>query len=181
MECVNSSHTSKSGKTGTHSNTNPWYSGLFVPFGLILITFFVSLALYFSSGSGFTGYLFYYPTDTGEKIDAERRSIPARETVNAQIDDFLRELFLGPVSLPLAPTVPRNTKPLNVSVTGETVYIDLSKEIINADSILAFDAAIENIRINLFSNFPELRTIVFTIEGNEIGAPIYGYKDTGQL
>ncbi len=148
------------------------FSGPLIPLSLIALFYFTSILLYFILPPYTRGYVFRYPVNTGESNGFERRDVPSRVNLEEQIDIYLNELFTGPVTLALSPTVPRGTKLNHVAMIGKSIYIDLDLRMLSAISQLSFpfDTALENIRFNLLFNFPRLKDVVFTIEGQQVNA-----------
>ncbi len=146
------------------------FSGPLIPLSLIALFYFTSILLYFILPPDTRGYVFRYPVNTGESNGSERRDVPSRVNLEEQIEVYLKELFTGPITLALSPTVPRGTKLNHVAVIERITYIDLGIRMLSAASELSFsfDAALENIRFNLLFNFPGLKDVVFTIEGQQV-------------
>jgi hypothetical protein len=121
------------------------------------------------------GRIFYFPDNAGVRIGTERRGIPERRHTDEQVSVFLDELLLGPVSLELTHPAPRGTQIRHVAVVGKTAYVDMDSVILKTDTALpiTFDQALENIRYNILFNFPRIEEVVFTIEGQQVHAPLY--------
>ena len=117
------------------------------------------------------GRIFCYPLNSGDAFGSERRGIPARGSIEGQIEIYLQELFTGPVALAFAPTVPRGTRLRHVAVIDQVAYLDLNIRALDEDIELpiSFDEALDNTQDNLLLNFPRLDGVVFTIEGQQVG------------
>lgn len=150
-------------------------TGPFMPLSLLIVSFLISLIAFAVFHPEVDGRVFYFPDNSGLRIGTERRGIPQRRNLDEQISIYLDEFFLGPVSLELTHSAPRGTEVRHVAVVGKTAYIDLDLVMLKTDSELpiSFDQALENIRFNIFFNFPRIEEIVFTIEGQQVHAPPY--------
>lgn len=146
-----------------------------MPLSLLVLSFLISTLVFLLTHPEVDGRVFYFPDNAGLEIGSERRGIPQRRNLDEQISMFLDEFFLGPVSLELTHSAARGTEVRHVAVVGKTAYIDLDLMILKTDSELPinFDQALENIRFNIFFNFPRIEDIVFTIEGQQVHAPPY--------
>lgn len=146
-----------------------------MPLSLLVVSFLISLLVYFLIHPEVDGRVFYFPDNAGLKIGTERRGIPQRRNLDEQVSIFLDEFFLGPVSLELTHSAPRGTEVRHVAIVGKTAYIDLDLMILKTDMELpiTFDQALDNIRNNILFNFPRIEETVFTIEGQQVHAPPY--------
>ncbi len=142
-----------------------------LPLALLITTFVISFALYVFLHPVMTGVVFYYPLNSGERIGAEKRGVPARRDRVEQMKIFVQELLIGPVDLALAPIVPHSTKLRHIAMLGRTVYLDFSIEVLDIDTRAAmpFDEALSTISMNLSKNFPRLKAVLYTIDGIPVG------------
>ncbi len=156
--------------------TNRIAAGPLMPIGLLVLFFVLSLGLFFLFRPSVDGRVFFYPDNSGSRIEAERRSVPRQKDPAGRIHVFLEELFLGPVTLKYSPAAPFDTEVRHVAVIEKTVYVDLGKSMLKCDEQLAigFDEALENLQYNILRNFPRMEKVVFTIEGSEVHAPYFG-------
>ncbi len=150
-------------------------TGPLFPASLLIFTFLLTLLLFALFRPEKDGRIFFFPDNSGTFIAAERRGIPQRDKLPGQIRVFLDELLLGPESLGLSFAAPRGTVVNHVAVVEKTVYVDLSTEILDKDetSSMSFVAIMENLRHNMVFNFPKIEEVVFTIEGQQVGVPLY--------
>lgn len=146
-----------------------------MPVSILVLAFLISLVSFAVFHPEIDGRVFYYPDNSGVRIGSERRGIPQRRGLEAQIQVFLEELALGPIDLELTHTVPRGTDIIHVAVIGNVAYVDLDRRVLKTDIELpvTFDQAIENMRFNILFNFPRVEEIMFTIEGQQVNAPLY--------
>ncbi len=151
-------------------------TGPLMPLSLLAFFFAVSLGLYFLLRPAVDGRVFFYPDNSGSYLRAERRPVPQKPSLAEELEVFLGELFLGPVTFGFSPVVPGGTAIRHVAVMGDTAYIDLGRGMLSTDNQLSvsFDEALENITYNIRRNFPGIRQIVFSIEGSQVHAPFFG-------
>lgn len=138
----------------------------------------MSIIAYMLFRPPYEGRIFYYPDNSGAKIGAERRGIPARDDIQGQLTVFLEELLLGPISLELAGALARETRINNVAVVEKKAYIDFGSQILDIEKELpvSYDEALDNVRHNIQFNFPGIEEVFFTIEGRQINKPLYVIK-----
>ena len=141
--------------------------GPLLPLALLTTSFVISIALYVFFRPVMTGAIFYFPLNSGERIGAEKRGIPARRDHVEQMATFVQELLLGPVDLALAPIVPLNTKLRHIAMLGKTGYLDFSIDVYDMDTrkAMTLDEALSTISMNLSKNFPRLKAVQYTIDG----------------
>ena len=83
------------------------------------------------------------------KSDPKGGGIPTRREIDAQIQVFIDELFLGPVTLELTGSAPQGYgSPACFRDRKKPAYIDLSLRMLDTDEELpfTFDEALENMR-----------------------------------
>jgi len=155
-------------------------SGPLLPSGILALSLLISIVTYAFIHPDTDGRIFFFPDNSGSRIGAERRGIPRRHDTAEAISVFLDELILGPETLALSYTLPRNTVVRHVAVIGKTAYIDLDRVLLDTDDKLpiSFDQVLENIRYNIIFNFPGIEELVFTIEGQQVHTPPYKGLDT---
>lgn len=128
----------------------------------------ISLVVNFTFRPNINGRIFFYPVNSGDGFNAEKRGIPSRKELDQKIGIFIQELFLGPISLDLSLAISPNTKLRHATVIGKVAYIDLDSKALGGDLSISLEEAFENIRHNLLFNFPRLTDVVFTIEGHQV-------------
>lgn len=148
---------------------------------ILLMSFLISLGSYVFDRPEKQGYVFFFPHNSGRNTGAERRGIPARPQTAEQIGVFLSELFLGPFSLGLDHVVPPGTKIRHVMLREQTVYVDLDSTVLQSGDAQLSGRMFENLSYNLRFNFPEVLKIIFTIEGQQVNAPVYIVPENGNL
>jgi len=151
-----------------------------LPTAILALALSVSIVTYIFVHPDTDGRIFFFPDNSGARIGSERRGIPHRHDTADAISVFLEELILGPETLALSYTLPRETIVRHVAIIGKTAYIDLDRAVLDTDEKLpiSFDQALENIRYNIIFNFPGIEELVFTIEGQQVHTPPYKGLDS---
>jgi len=152
-----------------------YLSGPLLPASVLVMALLLSFLFYVFLHPRMDGRVFFFPDNAGIQIGSERRGIPHRHDTAEGISVFLEELILGPETLDLSYTLPRNTVVRHVAVRGKTAWIDLNRRALDSDEKLTitFDQALENVRQNIFFNFSGIEELVFTIEGQQVHTPPY--------
>jgi len=150
-------------------------AGPLMPASVFVLSLIISLAAYAFLHPDKDGRIFFFPDNAGTRIGSERRGIPHRHDTAEGISVFLEELILGPETLALSYSLPRETVVRHVAVVGKTAIVDFNNELLNIDEKLpiSFDQALENLRYNVVFNFPGIEELVFTIEGQQVHSPPY--------
>jgi hypothetical protein len=132
----------------------------------------VSLTVYLASNP-WTRRIFFFPTAGGERIQGEVRWLPARGGLEAKIDLYLEEAILGPTRPLLDRIVARDTRLLSVVTHQQTVYADLSWNVIQgeAGSGLSLEQSLQLLANGVYFNFPRVRRLFLLIDGQLPGPP----------
>lgn len=139
---------------------------------LILATFVASLVLFISFKKG-TRRTFVFPSvESGVRI-IETRIIP--DSYLDPVEYYINELLLGPQSERTRNIFADGTKVLSFIRKNKTIYIDLSKDMINPateNQSIPIREGITLLKENIRRNFPGITSIEVFVEGN----PVYeGY------
>ncbi|MCD6343118.1 MAG: GerMN domain-containing protein [Spirochaetaceae bacterium] len=150
-------------------------AGPLMPASILVLSLIITLIVHAFLHPEKDGRIFFFPDNAGTRIGSERRGIPHRHETAEGISVFLEELILGPETLSLSYTLPRETVVRHVAVVGKTAFVDLNREVLNIDEKLpiSFNQALENLRYNVVFNFPGIEELVFTIEGQQVHTPPY--------
>lgn len=133
---------------------------------LFLLLIVVSLSFYFLSRPWNTRVLFF-PENASGRLVGERRFLPPRRGVTANVELYVQELILGPADPLLARIVPREVTLQSVISRQSEVYVGLSKEIIDLspEAALSFDQAMQTIANGVLYNFPHIKRLYLLVEG----------------
>lgn len=133
---------------------------------LFLFLIVLSLSFYFLSKPWSTRVLFFPDSATGRLV-GERRFLPPRRGVTANVELYVQELILGPADPLLTRVVPIDVTLQSVLSRQGEVYVGLSKEIIDLspEAALSFDQAMQTIANGVLYNFPHVRRLYLLVEG----------------
>ena len=133
---------------------------------LFLFLIVLSLAFYFLSKPWSTRVLFFPESTTGRLV-GERRFLPPRRGVTANVELYVQELILGPADPLLDRVVPRDVTLQSVLSRQGEVYVGLSKEIIDLspEAAMSFDRAMQAIANGVLYNFPHVKRLYLLVEG----------------
>jgi len=133
---------------------------------LFLFLIVLSLAFYFLSKPWSTRVLFFPESTTGRLV-GERRFLPPRRGVTANVELYVQELILGPADPLLDRVVPRDVTLQSVLSRQGEVYVGLSKEIIDLSpaAAMSFDGAMQAIANGVLYNFPHVKRLYLLVEG----------------
>ena len=109
-----------------------------------------------------TNIVLYYPDKQSGVITKENRIIDARELIDNPYAYTLNLLIQGPKNENLINTIPDGTRVNSATLKKGTLYIDLSTEFLNSNGMDSINSI-----VNTMSEFNEINTIKFTIEGQK--------------
>lgn len=133
---------------------------------LFLFLIVLSLSFYFLKQPWSPRVLFFPETVTGRLV-GERRFLPPRRGLTANVELYVKELILGPADPLLSRVVPRDVTLQSVLSRQGEVYVSLSKEIVDLspDAALSFDQAMQAIARGVLYNFPRVKRLYLLVEG----------------
>lgn len=146
----------------------------FIPLTLILILL-ITVTFLFHMEKGRTQHILFFPLDSMNGNNAEIRNIYRSAESSRRLDLFIQEMILGPVELKMNPFIPAGTK-LKASIwKGNTLYLDFNKDfILNSQQIpFSYTEKIEYLNENIKFNFPQIKEIIVSIEGQIPGSTFY--------
>ncbi len=146
----------------------------FLPVSIIGITFLLAVILINLENARLKQVLLF-PLDNGNGVNAELRMIKKYKTKEVRIAHTVKEMLLGPAILELDRIVPLGTKLQSLILNDQTLFLDFSKDFFQMDSGLSFPFSdrIDLIKRNLKFNYPFLKEVVITINGQLPGSPYY--------
>ncbi|QEN07506.1 hypothetical protein EXM22_05695 [Oceanispirochaeta crateris] len=146
----------------------------FVPVALIFL-FLITVLILFNLEKGRNSHVLFFPLDGMNGKNAEIRNIYRSSDPKHRIDLFISELILGPVELELNSFMPEGTK-IKASIwSGNSLYLDFNKDfILDTPRIpLSYTEKIDYLQRNIKFNFPHIKEIVVTVEGQIPGSEFY--------
>ena len=122
-------------------------------------------------------YLFFPENITG-KLKGESRLVPRHRTLEADVQTLVAEELLGPVRVRDKRLVPVDTRIRSLIVRNEKVYIDFSTEMVTAaDQVQETTTrAIQILTHTIQFNFPQIKQVTVTINGELPGQPYFSIK-----
>ena len=125
----------------------------------------------------FVGTLFFASPD-GQGLVREGREVEIAEGVEEGVESVLDELIGGPLGS-LAPTLPTNARILGVRVKGEVAQIDFGRELLEGvpSGSSAELAAVYSIVDTVTTNFPQIKSVQFLVDGAAVESLNGGHLD----
>jgi hypothetical protein len=135
--------------------------------GVFLGACALSVLLFLLLGNGKVGRVLYFPDGLGTRLVAERRSVPRHPGLEESAREVADGVLLGPMSPDLARLFPRGVIVQSLVVHDGVLSVDLSAAaaLPDAEAPLAGTAAVEALVRSLRANFPRLREIAVTVDG----------------
>ena len=113
----------------------------------------------------------FFPMVTGWGADravwlsAETRRVPTHGSLEANVRQLLEEVELGPAEPEHERLLGGGTRVAAVIVRRGTAYVDLTREILDADAVLAAERQIQALATAVQFNFPRVRRTFVLIDG----------------
>jgi len=150
----------------------------FAPAALMAVLFLTVLVL-FNFENGRNQYVLFFPLDSMKGKNAEIRNIFRSSDASHKMDLFVHELLLGPEVLQMNPFIPSGTKLKASIIKDDTLYLDFNKDFINEipGMPISYAEKINYIQENVRFNFPQIKEIVVTVEGQIPGSGFYSQSE----
>ena len=130
----------------------------------IFLYFFVSLMIWIVKFPGIRRTFIFQASDS-EKFRLETRYEPVNPP-QGKYHYYINELLLGPISEHCKGIFQKGTKVLSCSKKNDTLYVNLSKEMLQANALdTEFKSQIELFKTNITRNFPNIRKVEIFIDG----------------
>lgn len=112
---------------------------------------------------------FFFPHDIYGTLNSEIRKLPLKETLEEDIELYIKEVLLGPATYISDHLLPEDTSLQTVILGEETVYIDFAEEIMFTDTMpIPFERSVGALIKSVKFNFPDIETVIITINGQQI-------------
>ncbi|MCG8451754.1 MAG: GerMN domain-containing protein [Spirochaetales bacterium] len=147
-----------------------------LPLALLVVAFLISSLSLLIFGPDVDGRIFYFPSNSGERVGTERRWVPSASSYEKSIVLFLEELVLGPEALEWAPLLPRESEVRSVFLLNDTVCVDFKSNVLKNENTgvpVDFNKALAILEKNILDNFRRVEEVIFTIEGQQVHAPYF--------
>ncbi len=130
-------------------------------------TLVVSLAFFFLLGNSRAARILYFPAASGSRILAELRLVPRHGSLEASVEETADSVLLGPTRPDANLLFPRGATVTAVMVSGRTLYIDLTDQVLQDDPDVPLKAgqALSVLTRSLKLNFPRFARVVYLIDG----------------
>jgi spore germination protein GerM len=111
----------------------------------------------------------FFASHDGDGLVREGREIDASADLAESVEAVLEELISGPVG-DYAPVLPYNTQIRKVQVQGDLALVDFGKELVAAmpAGSSAEMAAVYAVVDSIAANFPQIKKVQLTIEGEHV-------------
>lgn len=130
----------------------------------IFLYFFISLMVWIVKFPGIRRTFVFQSSDS-DKFRLENRYVPVNPP-QGKYQYYIDELLLGPISEHCNRIFNAGTKVISCSKKNSVLYVNLSKELLQADAFNAdFKKQIELFTMNVKKNFPAIKTVEIFIEG----------------
>jgi hypothetical protein len=139
---------------------------------LLALFFVISCATLVLKPPLMTRLYLEYPSLHKGHFSGEVRYVPASFSTEARAETVMREILVGSSSLTKTPLFPPNTRLRSLLYRKGVVYADITDDVLLQEpSLSSYQAVFSKAGSILRHNLPWVRTVVITIEGNEIGMP----------
>ena len=136
---------------------------------LPLILLALSLMIFFIFHNDSQEKIFYFFESGSDKAVGEMRNIPKYSDNEKNIQVYVEELLLGPRGMNLISVFPEGTKLNQLMLREKKLFIDINNMVLETDISKSYNIgkSIKLLRKNIFFNFPDISSIIFTITGEE--------------
>ncbi len=110
--------------------------------------------------------VFVFESADMKSLSVERRFLKCGKA-DSKIRIFVDELLLGPVSEHCRPVFYSGTKVISCFERNHVLYVNLSSDLLYADSGTDFSKKIDIFKKNIRINFPSIKEVELFVDGNE--------------
>lgn len=149
------------------------YSLRWISLGLFVLVLVFSLVMFLTQENRLSRIVLFFPQEKSFTLAGEERSVYLTGNLEKDIETVTSEALLGPVRPTNLLIFPPGGIVKTVVARKGGVYIDLSKEIVIPGKELALDrkASFDVLKKDLQFNFPGIKPVIFTINGEEPNFP----------
>ena len=136
----------------------------------LLLSLAVSLSAYFIIDNVHITRTFFFPDRRGG-LKGETRRLPDLKGDEQKIGQLVEELILGPFDIDHNFLIPKDTRLNTVMLRNKsTVYLDFSPNFVIAagTTSLSYNDIISGIEKNVRYNFPYVKKIIITVDGQQL-------------
>lgn len=129
----------------------------------------LSLLVFFIWGNGRVKRVLFFPLEISGRLVSEERMLANHHNLEADLRELVDEEILGPERHDAALLIPRELTVRSLFVRSRVLYLDLSADFVTAgpDYPLRGKEALDAMRRSINFNFPRVREVAVTIDGQE--------------
>jgi hypothetical protein len=129
----------------------------------------LSLLLFLLAGNRNASRVLFFPDAGGKRLVAEERLLPRHRSLEANVTELAEGVLLGPAREDAVRLFPRGARVLSAMVSGRTLFLDLSPQVLVNDPEVPLKGAdaLDALAHTLLFNFPHLRAVDFYIDGQK--------------
>jgi len=138
--------------------------------GALALMFLISAVSYLIWGNEQEEQVLFFPTNQTMEARGEARILPRKDTKEQEIELLVKEVLLGPFNIDYMPVFPRDSRIRSIMLREDTLYIDFTIDVVfrEAGSSLSLRESLSFIGLSIQFNFPRVRNIVYSINGNQL-------------
>lgn len=138
--------------------------------GSLAFILLVSGISYFIWGNEKEEQVLFFPEFRSGGARGEARILPRKDAREQEIELLVKEILLGPFDINYTPVAPADTRIRSLLLRKDTLYIDFSVDIVfkEASTSLSLEESLEYISRTIQFNFPGVKKIVYSINGNQL-------------
>lgn len=147
--------------------------------GLIIVLFAVSLLFNIFMNDGTARRVLFFRDELSQEIRGEERRLPKRDSTEENIKLLIREVILGPENYHYSQVVPDSTSIRSMLYRDNTVYLDFNMDILFPKNSfeMPFDEMIEAVKKTVYYNYPLLKNVYVTVNGQVPHSPYFKIKE----
>lgn len=109
----------------------------------------------------------FFPDEKGLELHGELRRLPLRDDLAGNIELYVNEIILGPVTIDLYRLLPQQVKIDSLLVDDDVLYLGFSESLITtAETVpMSFAGIIEGVEHAVVFNFPEIKEVKTAVGG----------------
>lgn len=149
---------------------------------LFIVSFFIFvlfavIGYFYVNDTYFKNKVSLYFTDINNRVlFLEQRAFTNSDNKSKDILSVLKELAYGPLNYNLEPVLSHGAEIINVWVSGNFVYINLSPESFKSND--KYNLGLRALNKTLFSNFPGIKRVKYLISGSSLPT-VKGFNNLG--
>ena len=138
----------------------------------LFVAFFLITLIFITVGADTrVERVLFFPDEDGQQLHGELRRLPEREETVGNLELYIKELLLGPVSIDLYRLFPEEVNIESLLVDEGILYLGFSENLITmAETVpMSLSGIIEGVEEAVVFNFPEIEEVKTVIGGEPAG------------